>query len=89
MTHDTIICRCEEVTVGDIEEAIAAGARTLRAVQLRTRLGMGLCQGRTCAHLAAGLLARRLDRPRGHFRPRRPRPPVRPIPLHDLAKRRD
>lgn len=89
MTKDTIICRCEEVTVGDIEEAIATGAGTLRAVQMRTRLGMGLCQGRTCAQLAATVLAAKLDRPRGGFRARRPRPPVRPLPLEDLATQRD
>lgn len=42
------VCRCEEVTVGDIRRAIAAGADSLKAVKLRTHAGMGVCQGMTC-----------------------------------------
>ncbi|MEG0824683.1 MAG: (2Fe-2S)-binding protein [Oscillospiraceae bacterium] len=42
------ICRCEEITVADVERAIAAGARTLTAVKVRTNAGMGICQGMTC-----------------------------------------
>lgn len=42
------VCRCEEVTVGDIKRAIAAGADSLRALKMRTNAGMGVCQGLTC-----------------------------------------
>lgn len=42
------ICRCEEVTLAEIEEAIAQGAKTLTAVKVRTGAGMGVCQGMTC-----------------------------------------
>jgi len=84
MPHrDTIICRCEDVTVGDIEEAVEAGARTLRAVQLCTRLG--LCQGRSCGQLAAEVLARKLGRPSGDFRSRRPRPPAQELAAAGIA----
>lgn len=51
MTEDKrsiYICRCEEVTLAEIEEAIAGGARTLTAVKVRTGAGMGVCQGMTC-----------------------------------------
>ena len=42
------VCRCEEVTVGDIKRAIAAGADSLKAIKMRTHAGMGVCQGMTC-----------------------------------------
>ena len=42
------VCRCEEVTVGDIKRAIAAGARSVRDIKVRTNAGMGVCQGMTC-----------------------------------------
>ena len=45
-----IICRCEEVTLGEIIEAIRMNppARTIDAVKLRTRAGMGRCQSGFC-----------------------------------------
>lgn len=42
------VCRCEEVTAGDIRRAIARGARSLKAIKMRTHAGMGVCQGMTC-----------------------------------------
>lgn len=40
---DTIVCRCEDVTYGDL-----AGCRNKREAKLHTRSGMGACQGRIC-----------------------------------------
>ena len=42
------VCRCEEVTLGDIRRAIEAGADSIRDIKLRTHAGMGVCQGMTC-----------------------------------------
>ena len=42
-TPDTIVCRCEDVTVGAISTS-----RTMRQAKLYTRAGMGACQGRIC-----------------------------------------
>lgn len=53
---DILVCRCEEVTLGEIKKAIADGARTVTGVKLRTRAGMGLCQGRTCGKMVPGYL---------------------------------
>ncbi len=53
---DTIVCRCEEVTRAELERAAARCGRELRAVKLQTRCGMGACQGRTCARIAAELI---------------------------------
>jgi glycerol-3-phosphate dehydrogenase len=45
--YGRIVCRCENVTEGDIIAAIHAPlpARTLDAIKMRTRTGMGRCQG--------------------------------------------
>jgi NAD(P)H-nitrite reductase large subunit len=40
-----IVCRCEEITVGEIKKAIKEGARDVVGVKRRVRAGMGLCQG--------------------------------------------
>ena len=48
MRDDTIICRCEEVTYGEIREAVALGLVDPGEVRKYTRAGMGACQGRTC-----------------------------------------
>lgn len=47
---DIIICRCEEITKGEIIQAIRDGATTVDGIKRMTRAGKGLCQGRTCRH---------------------------------------
>ena len=51
-----IICRCEEITLGEIKQAIRDGARDVTGVKRRTRAGMGLCQGRTCEKLVQQII---------------------------------
>ena len=47
--NSTIVCRCEEVTLGEISHSFEAlGADSARTAKLFTRAGMGLCQGRVC-----------------------------------------
>lgn len=48
MNDSTIICRCEEVSLGQIKKAVANGLTSLSEIRKFTRAGMGLCQGRTC-----------------------------------------
>jgi len=45
-----IICRCEEVSLGEIKQAInnPLGAATIDGVKRRVRAGMGRCQGGFC-----------------------------------------
>lgn len=56
---DTIICRCEEVSLSEIYEAIDAGCRSVGAVKRYTRAGMGPCQGRSCGSTIARIIAER------------------------------
>lgn len=55
-----ILCHCEMVSREEVETAITdSQATNLNDVRRRTRLGMGLCQGGFCAHLAAGVMMER------------------------------
>jgi len=64
-SYGHVICRCECVSEGEIIDAIRApvGARTVAGVKLRTRAGMGRCQGGFCGGRVAAILARELGIP--------------------------
>ncbi|OFD42415.1 (2Fe-2S)-binding protein [Bacillus mycoides] len=46
--ENLIVCRCEEVTYGQLQSTIAEYSCSARELKLRTRAGMGFCGGRTC-----------------------------------------
>jgi len=82
---DLLICRCEEVSRAEILAAIDEGVTTVGGLRRRLRIGMGLCQGRTCRRLLADVLAERLGEQPGDVRPGTFRPPVRPVSLRAMA----
>jgi hydrogen cyanide synthase HcnB len=55
MDKDTIVCRCEQVTVGDVLDGIEKGYRNINEIK-RTRVGMGMCQGRMCESVVAQIM---------------------------------
>ena len=57
---DMLICRCEEVTKGEIRKAVHEGMWTLTEVRRYLRTGMGLCQGQTCQRNVQNIVAREL-----------------------------
>lgn len=54
---DTLVCRCECVTAGDIRKAVAEGYGDVNEVKRVTRCGMGQCQGRMCGPALAEIVA--------------------------------
>jgi glycerol-3-phosphate dehydrogenase len=56
-----IVCRCEEVTRAEIQEAIDRGANTLDGIKFRTRSRMGSCQGGFCTPRLVEILSEELD----------------------------
>lgn len=54
---DVLVCRCEEITAGQIREAIAQGARHPAQIKGKTRSGMGPCQGRMCGATLTEMIA--------------------------------
>ncbi len=82
---DMIICRCEEITRGEIKEAIRNGMTTLNGIKRVTRAGMGLCQGQTCQGLVSRILAGELGLAPAEVEPSTARAPVRPVRLSVFA----
>jgi NADPH-dependent 2,4-dienoyl-CoA reductase/sulfur reductase-like enzyme len=85
MTDDTIVCRCESITAGEIRRAVRAGTTNLNDIKKRTRSGMGYCQGTNCQPSIAAMLAREFDADPAALKMATTRPPARPIPLSLLA----
>ena len=52
-----IVCRCEKVSEAEIRQAAREGATTLDGIKLRTRAGMGRCQGGFCTYRILEILA--------------------------------
>ena len=85
---DTIICRCEQVTLGQIREAVSYGAQTVGDVKSLVRTGMGNCQGRTCGSMVAQILASETGRTLEEARYFNIRPPVHPLLLEVIEEHR-
>lgn len=75
------ICRCEEVTRNDIEDAIDGGATTMDEVKRCTRAGMGLCQGRTCRKNVERIVSQKTGVNIKDVKPSNYRQPVRPVKM--------
>lgn len=78
----TLVCRCEDVTLHELETALARGYRDLESVKRYTGFGTGFCQGKWCLATCARVLVERggvVDKPIT------PRPPYHPAPLSHLA----
>jgi NAD(P)H-nitrite reductase large subunit len=75
-------CRCEDVTVRDLEEAIERGHDDIESLKRYTGFGTGWCQGKWCVALCARMLT---ERGGSAALPITPRPPIHPIALGDLA----
>lgn len=82
---DLVICRCEEITRGEIKTAIRNGIQTLNGIKRITRAGMGLCQGQTCQQLVTRILAEELGLSAAEIDPTTARGPVRPLRLEVFA----
>ena len=83
---ETIVCRCEEVTAGQIRQVATLGCVGPNQGKAFTRCGMGPCMGRKCGVTVSRLIAEHhglgMDEV-GHYRIR---PPVKPITVAQLAE---
>ncbi len=78
----TLACRCEDVTLEELERAIVEGYDDLESLKRYTGFGTGICQGKSCHATCARVLAARGGRV---DRPFTPRPPYHPVELGKLA----
>ncbi len=80
----TVVCRCEDVTIGDVRRSVARGARDIHEIKRTTRLGMGHCQARFCGQAVTELL-RHLTGVASEPRAFTPRSPARPVSFGVMA----
>lgn len=82
---DVQVDREEQITAGQIREAIASGAVSINDVKRRTRAGMGASQGRDTEYVIARMINRQTGIGLDQLLPMTARPPARLVSLADLA----
>jgi NADPH-dependent 2,4-dienoyl-CoA reductase/sulfur reductase-like enzyme len=83
---EDMLCRCEEITAGDVRRALGNGHRSPNEVKFHTRCGMGPCQGRQCADSVAQLIAAETGVRPESVQPYRVRTPLKPITIGEMAE---
>ncbi len=78
-SHPIIICRCNDVTLEDVERAIEEGFTDIESLRKVLRIGMGPCQGRTCIPILMRILSRKLGKRIDEINIPRSRAPLIPI----------
>ncbi|NWF10769.1 FAD-dependent oxidoreductase [Pseudomonas salomonii] len=76
-----ILCRCEEVSVGDVRAVVDEGHWEINRVKAHCRVGMGRCQGRMCGLAAAEVVAERSGRAIHEVGRLRGQAPIKPLPF--------
>ncbi|AZF47542.1 MULTISPECIES: NAD(P)/FAD-dependent oxidoreductase [unclassified Pseudomonas] len=75
------LCRCEEVSVGEVRAVVDEGHWEINRVKAHCRVGMGRCQGRMCGLAAAEIVAERSGRSIDQVGRLRAQAPVKPLPF--------
>jgi NADPH-dependent 2,4-dienoyl-CoA reductase/sulfur reductase-like enzyme len=82
---DVMVCRCEEVTAGDLRSFVALGCVGPNQAKSFGRCGMGPCQGRMCGLTVTEIIAKSRGVSAAEVGYYRIRPPIKPITLGELA----
>lgn len=80
-----VVCRCEEITVGDIRKLVSEGHNSPNQLKSISRCGMGPCQGRFCGLTVSEMMADLTQLPVEEAGYYRLRAPLKPLPLDELA----
>jgi len=82
LPDETIVCRCEAVTAGELRRVVNdMGAKEANRAKAFSRVGMGRCQGRFCAHAGAEVIAAQARVPLEAVGRLRGQAPVKPLPM--------
>ena len=84
-----IICRCQDITLAEVEEAIDQGMTHPEEIKRFLHVGMGPCQGRTCGRLIARLIARKTGKPVQQLPQTKPRSPLVSVPIKSILQEND
>jgi NAD(P)H-nitrite reductase large subunit len=89
LNDKVIVCLCRDVTLGDVERALAAGYTDLETIKRFTGAFTGPCQGKTCADAIRRLVAQLLDCALEEVPEPVARPPIAPLRMGTLAAREE
>jgi NADP-dependent aldehyde dehydrogenase len=90
LSPETTVCRCEEVTAGEIAAAQSElGAADSRSLKSFTRAGMGWCQGRVCGFAASCLASGNSHPSESSLAASAKRPLAAPVNIGELAALND
>lgn len=78
---ELILCRCEEVSVGEVRAVVDEGHWEVNRVKAHCRVGMGRCQGRMCGLAVAEIVAQRSGREIENVGRLRGQAPIKPLPF--------
>lgn len=82
LPDETVVCRCEAITAGELRRVVReTGAREANRAKAFSRVGMGRCQGRFCAHAGAEIIAAEARVPLATVGRLRGQAPVKPLPM--------
>lgn len=84
-SNDVVVCRCEEVTAGDVRGFVELGCMGPNQAKSFGRCGMGPCQGRMCGLTVTEIIADARKVSPGEVGYYRIRPPIKPLTLGELA----
>jgi bacterioferritin-associated ferredoxin len=85
MSRKVILCRCEDVTLADVQHAVRLGRADLEEVKRYTGFGTGPCQGKECLREVARAVADTVGGAEAVLAPFTARPPLVPTELGVLA----
>ncbi len=83
---DALVCRCEELTAGELRTHIRAGSFSADGLKAQARPGMGPCQGRMCGPAVVEMIAQAVELPAESLGTYNPRPPLVPLRMGELAE---
>jgi bacterioferritin-associated ferredoxin len=85
VSRKVILCRCEDVTLADVQHAVKLGYVDLEEIKRYTGFGTGPCQGKECLREVAVAAAEAAGRDPTTLTPFTSRPPLSPTELGVLA----
>jgi bacterioferritin-associated ferredoxin len=85
MSDRTFLCRCEDVTLAELQHALSAGLRSIEELKRYTGFGTGPCQGKECMATVARELVRLGHMQANALQPFTARPPTEPVSFGALA----
>lgn len=87
--ENMVICRCEEVTYGQLLSTAKEHKCTARELKLRTRAGMGFCGGRTCRVSVDKIIESAVPNTAEGDIPLKYQPPIRPVTFGSVGGKND